>query len=102
MTTALNATPGSIVLGSTYRDKITGFQGVAIAHVRYMTGCDQIGLHPGLTADGKMGDSCYFDWTRLELVANVPPIVLTPPVTITVGGPHADVPGHSDMQPPRG
>ena len=35
-----------IELGRTYKDKITGFTGVATGIVSYITGCDQVLLTP--------------------------------------------------------
>jgi hypothetical protein len=56
------------MLGNTYKDKITGFQGVAVAHVTYLTGCDQLCLQP--PAEGNdFKSSYYFDVGRLELVS---------------------------------
>ncbi|WP_028003144.1 hypothetical protein [Sinorhizobium meliloti] len=53
-------------LGATYRDKITGFEGVATGYVQYITGCNQVLLAPKST-DGTMKDSQWLDEQRLEL-----------------------------------
>lgn len=63
-------------LGATYKDKVTGFQGVALGHVRYLTGCNQVLLQPGIDKDGKIRDSLWFDEQRMERVAKVKPVVL--------------------------
>lgn len=46
----------NIQLGKTYKDVITGFSGIAMSKVEYLTGCDQVGLNPGMLPDGKLGD----------------------------------------------
>ena len=54
-----------IILGGTYRDKITGFQGIATGFVRYITGCNQVLLAPPVDRDGKIVESQWFDDQRL-------------------------------------
>jgi len=56
----------TIQLGNTYKDKITGFAGVATGHVRYISGCNQVLLAPPVDADGKLRDSQWFDEQRLD------------------------------------
>jgi hypothetical protein len=53
-------------LGRTYEDVVTGFTGVAIGHVRYITGCNQALLQPRVDADGKVPDSMWMDEQRLK------------------------------------
>lgn len=56
-----------IILGATYTDKISNFEGVAVGHVRYLTGCNQTLLQPR----GKKGsktDAEWFDDSRLVKV----------------------------------
>lgn len=55
------------MLGKKLKDKITGFEGIAVAHCKYLTGCDQYGLQPPLR-DGKIEPSQWFDEGRLEVV----------------------------------
>ena len=62
-------------LGLTYKDKITGFRGVATGHVRYITGCNQVLLAPPVD-DGKARDPAWFDEQRCELVPDGPVVVL--------------------------
>ena len=62
-------------LGLTYRDQITGFTGVATGHVTYLTGCNQVLLHPKVDAEGKLRDSQWFDQQRLVQIEG-PQIVL--------------------------
>lgn len=56
------------LLGYTYRDKITGFEGVATGHVEYITGCDQLLLVPPVDADGKVREANWFDTQRCVVV----------------------------------
>lgn len=57
-----------IELGRKVRDKITGFEGVATSRVEYLTGCTQIGVAPKVDNEGKIRDTQYFDFGRLEYV----------------------------------
>ncbi|MEW8027811.1 MAG: hypothetical protein AB2806_08740 [Candidatus Thiodiazotropha sp.] len=78
-----------IELGKKARDKITGFEGVVIAKVTYLTGCDQYGLTPP-AKDGKVNDTQYFDEGRIELIPDSP---IVPNVTTKKpGGPNRDRP----------
>lgn len=53
------------MLGSTVRDRITGFTGVVTGHVEYLTGCNQALVVPPMR-DGKLPESQWFDVQRLE------------------------------------
>lgn len=79
-----------IELGSKVKDKITGFTGIAISHIKYLTGCDQIGVTPEVDKDGKVQDTHYFDYTRLDVIEN--PIKLNKSVDKKTGGPNRDAP----------
>lgn len=57
-----------ITLGSTYRDSITGFQGVATGYVTYISGCNQVLLAPRVSTDNAMRDAHWFDEQRLQAV----------------------------------
>lgn len=80
----------SIQLGSTYKDKITGFQGVATGFVQYISGCNQALIAPRVGPDGGGKDSQWFDQQRLELV-DVERVVLENGAT----------PGHDKSAPKR-
>jgi len=60
-----------INLGDTAKHVITGFTGVVVARVEYLTGCSQLCLQPqGLTLDkGDVYDSRYFDEPYVDVVA---------------------------------
>jgi hypothetical protein len=66
----------AIELGHTYKDKITGFTGVATGYVQYLTGCNQALIQPRINDDGAMRDSVWFDQQRLEEQAGVPAVTL--------------------------
>lgn len=63
-------------LGRTYKDTITGFEGVATGHCEYLTGCNQTLLAPPSTDAGKLADSHWFDDQRLVVDPNKPRVVL--------------------------
>lgn len=57
--------PASI-LGFTVKDRITGFKGVAVGHVEYLTGCNQTLVVPPVDGDGKLREGQWFDDQRLQ------------------------------------
>lgn len=61
-----------IKLGMKYKDKITGFEGVATGYVRYLTGCNQVLLAPAVDSTGALRDSQWFDEQRLDVIAGEP------------------------------
>lgn len=63
-------------LGYTFKDKITGFIGVATGHVEYISGCHQTLLSPRTTDPAKMNDTQWFDDQRLEQDIVMPRVVL--------------------------
>ena len=57
------------VLGETYRDVISGFEGVCTGKATYITACDQSCLKPRtLNKDGDPRDGQWFDDTQIEIV----------------------------------
>ena len=62
-------------LGSTGRDRITGFKGVITGHCTYISGCSQFLLVPPFNGE-KPIESQWFDEQRIELLADVPVIAL--------------------------
>lgn len=54
------------LLGATYRDIITGLEGVCTGRCEYLTGCHQALIQP--QAADKAGDGKWFDEQRLERV----------------------------------
>jgi len=56
-------------LGDLAKHVITGFSGIVVARVSYLTGCDQVGLQPqGIDDKGAPFDSRYFDEPYVDLV----------------------------------
>ena len=64
------------ILGGTYKDKITGFRGVATGYVEYLTGCSQVLLIPPVNDKGEVCDGNWFDVQRLERDEAVAAVVL--------------------------
>lgn len=64
-----------IHLGATYKDKITGFKGVATGHCEYLSGCNQTLLAPPCDEKGALIDSQWFDDQRLQICSD-PVVVL--------------------------
>lgn len=56
------------MLGTTQKDKITGFEGIVTGHARYITGCDQYLIVPKVKEDGTSISGQWFDDSRLERV----------------------------------
>lgn len=58
-----------IKLGDKARHAITGFEGIAVATVQYLTGCDQICLQQqGLDKEGQPFKAQYFDEPYVDLI----------------------------------
>ena len=76
-----------IELGNKVRDKVTGFEGIAIAKIEYINGCIQFCVKPKVKEDGKMPDGEYIDVDDLEIVYKG--IIIEADST---GGPQRDYP----------
>ena len=61
-----------IILGSRYRDRVTGLEGIAIGTTKWLTGCDTVGLMPK-AQDGKAPDAYWIDITRAEPIGDPVP-----------------------------
>lgn len=61
-------------LGEIIKDKVTGFQGVAMARTEYFTDCAHYGLCSQTLEGGKPLDWVWFDETRLVKVDEIPKI----------------------------
>lgn len=57
-----------IALGTIVRDRVTGLIGVAENRSYYLHGCDRYCVQPPVGEDGKVPDSCMFDYPQLEIV----------------------------------
>lgn len=57
------------ILGSTLRDKVTGFTGIATSRVVYLNGCVQYGISPKVKeGEMKHPDTEYIDVSQLEFI----------------------------------
>lgn len=55
-----------IALGQQYKDSITGFKGIAVSRIEYITGCIQYELQPhGVQKDGTTKAAKWFDECRI-------------------------------------
>lgn len=58
-----------IILGKIYKDKISGFTGIAFARSIFLYGCIRILIVSNrLDKDGKLIDDCWFDEEQLAKV----------------------------------
>ncbi len=64
-----------VPLGSKVKDKITGFTGIVVGLVEYISGCNQVLVSPPVDKEGKHVDSHWFDVQRLE-IQDEPKVVL--------------------------
>jgi hypothetical protein len=69
-----------IEYGKKYRDRNTGFEGVAVAITKWQFGCIRIALQPKVKEDGTLLEASWFDEESLEGVE---------PIEKTTGGPTA-------------
>ncbi len=61
-------------LGKKYKDRISGFEGVAVGYVEYLTGCHQVLLSRAVNDDGSI-NTTWFDIDRVEELSE-PKVVL--------------------------
>lgn len=73
------------LLGNTVQDLVTGFVGVATGYITYLSGCNQYLCVPKVGADGKIGESVWFDEQRLVRVPGTEDVVLN---NVVAGGEH--------------
>lgn len=57
-----------IKLGDLVKDKITGFEGVAIGFAQWLWNCDIACVKPTVLKDHSPIESCWFDVPRLRVV----------------------------------
>ncbi len=60
--------PQRFELGDILKDRVTGFEGVAIGRTAWFTGCDTVGIKPTTLKDGKTIDAEWFDIRRIVKV----------------------------------
>lgn len=78
-----------IELGSKVRDRVTGFEGIAVARAIHLYMCDRYTVQPEVDKEGKMKDGLWIDGLALDVIA--PPSALVkeslPEPQAKVGGP---------------
>lgn len=81
-----------IKLGQRAKDVITGFEGIVLATMQHLTGCNQVCILPQtLDKDGKRRDGEWFDDSRVEVLDDKP-IALTRTPAQVAANPGADEP----------
>ena len=60
------------ILGYRCKERVTGFKGVATSISFDLYGCIQVLLSPGLSEDGTLGKSIWFDYSRLKIISKKP------------------------------
>jgi len=75
-------------LGDKLKDKVTGFEGIAVAKIEYLNGCCQYCIKPQMHTSGKMPNGEYIDVQQLEVVKSDSVIVEAK----ETGGDHPDAP----------
>lgn len=59
-------------IGDRVRDKVCGFEGIASAHAKHLSGCDRLFVTPVVGDDGKYVEGMWCDIDMLEIIeANV-------------------------------
>lgn len=87
----MNDSSETIVLGDTYRDRLHGVKGIAVAHYLYLTGCAGVCLE----RLDKSGDlvQVTLDVIRVDWVSSpAAPLIKTRDLELTPGGPHKNPP----------
>ena len=60
----------TLKFGKQARDKITGFTGILVARNTFIFGCDQWGIAPKISSEGKRLETEYFDDGRIEIIGD--------------------------------
>jgi hypothetical protein len=77
------------VLGREVKDIITGFKGIAVAKIEYLTGCNQYEIKPQVDKDGKMVDPRWLDESQVEVIGEgIRKAILKKLESVTEGGPN--------------
>lgn len=79
------------MLGARYQDVISGFRGVAVGHVQYLTGCNQTLLQAHTLDSTKKPEPEWFDDQRLQQLVDYDVITLD----------NSDTPGCDKQAPKR-
>lgn len=55
-------------LGARVKDTLTGFHGIVISRVEYLTGCNQVFILPESEKPNELKDGHWFDIERVQLI----------------------------------
>lgn len=58
------------IMGYPVKDRVSDFKGIATAVSFDLPGCILVTVNPGMGKDGKLLDSVWFDYHRLEKTSN--------------------------------
>ena len=56
----------NVTMGESYKDKVTGFVGKAVAVTKWQFGCIRVALRPVVNKDGEMKEEEWFDEESLK------------------------------------
>ena len=65
-----------VLLGQSVIDCITGFKGVVLGRVEYISGCNQVLVQPKVDKTGAPRDSLWIDEQRVQVDPKVKRVVL--------------------------
>jgi hypothetical protein len=65
----------TIELGHHYRDRISGFTGIATGVADYISGCAQVLIAPPVNDKGEWREGHWFDVQRLEAIDGAPVVL---------------------------
>ena len=57
-----------IELGDRVRDRVTGYEGVAVCVAQWYAGCARVTVQPAMKEDGKVPEYATFDVLQLDVV----------------------------------
>lgn len=60
------------MLGKKVRDKISGYEGIAIGRTEFLNGCIRVGIQPKLDKNGALLDTVWFDEVQIEVLGEGP------------------------------
>lgn len=74
----------TIELGKTYRDKVTGFEGIAVHRTEFLYACERVCLQ-AQAKDGEIKDG-HFDAPQLEVLPRKKTVTVEPKKLARTGG----------------
>lgn len=48
---------GKVELGHEYKDRVTGFKGIAVAKTKHLNGCDRVAIQAKVNKEGDIGEA---------------------------------------------